>query len=126
VTWFLHALFVTACAALLGAATSVALLFFRRWVLAQRLAKRAMLVAMVVLGIGIAEVQVLWTAPGVVAPLIVRALPAGDPSVTARALGEAISEIMSSLALAIPALVLGGIGWAVSTKRAQRRVTGRT
>jgi hypothetical protein len=121
VTWFLHALLLTTVASLVGAVVGVVLLFLKRWVLAHRIAKRATLIAVVVLGVVVAEIQVLWTAPGVVAPLLVRTLPPGDPGERARALAEAISEIMNCAALAIPAAVLGGIGWVVARRRLASR-----
>jgi hypothetical protein len=120
VTWFLHAVFITSCCALAGAAAGIVLLLLKRWALAHRVAKRVSLMALVVLGIAVAELQVLWSAPGVVAPLIVRALPAGDPSLRARALAEGISELMNCAALAVPAAALGGIAWVVSRARLRR------
>ncbi len=114
---FLDALFVTTCAALAAAIASIALLLFKRPVLAYRVAKRATLIAIVVLGVAIAELSVLWAAPGLIAPLVVRVLPVGDPSEKARALAEGISEIMNCAALTIPAVALGGIGWMVSRRR---------
>ena len=118
--WFLHVLFITACATLAGAVAGIVLLFLERPSVAGRVAKRATLIAMVVLGVAVAELQVLWTAPGMVAPLLLRALPPGDPSVRARALAEGISEIMNSAALAMPAAVLGGIGWIAARGRLKR------
>ncbi len=117
VTWFLHAIFITTCAALAGAVAGIVLLFLKRWVLTHRVAKRATLIAMVVLGVAVAELQVLWAAPGLVAPLLERVLPPGDPSVRARALAEGISEIMNCSALALPAIVLGGVGWLIARWR---------
>ena len=116
-TWFLHALVATAGAALVGAIASTVLLFLRRWALAARVAKRATLVAALVFCIVVAEIQVLWTAPGVVAPLFLRALPPGDPSVTARALADGISEIMNAAALALVAVMLGGTSWGVARRQ---------
>lgn len=116
-TWFLHAVFITTCATLSGALAGIVLLFVKRWTLAHLVAKRATLIAVVVLGVAVAELQVLWTAPGMVAPLLLRALPPGDPSVRARALAEGISEIMNCAALAIPAAVLGGIAWIVARRQ---------
>src|SRR5690348_12921148 len=103
-TWFLDAVFLTSCVALVGAAAGVVLLFMKRWELARGVAKRATLIALVVIGIAVAELQVLWTAPARVAPLLVHVLPPGDPSVRARALAEGISEIMNCSALAIAAV----------------------
>jgi hypothetical protein len=79
VTWFLHALLITTCATLAGAVAGIVLLFGKRWTLAHRVAKRATFIALVVLGIAVAELQVLWAAPGLVARLLLRALPPGDP-----------------------------------------------
>jgi hypothetical protein len=123
VTWLLRALFIVSGATIAGAVAGVGLLFFKRWALAHRVAKRATLMALVVLGVGIAELQVLWTAPGLVAPLLLRALPTGDPSVRARALAEGISEIMNSSALALLASVLGVIGWVVARRQLGRSAT---
>jgi len=67
-TWFLHAVFMTTCATLAGAVVGIVLLFFKRWSLAHRIAKRATLIALLVLGVGVAELQVLWSAPALVAP----------------------------------------------------------
>jgi hypothetical protein len=120
VTWFLHAVFITTCAALIGAAAGIVLIFLRRWALARLVAKRATVIALVVLGVAVAELQVLWTSPGLVAPLLLRALPPGDPSVRARALAEGISEILNCSALAVPAAVLGGIGWVVARWQIKR------
>jgi hypothetical protein len=117
VIWFLHVLFITACATLAGAVAGIVLLFLERPSVAGRVAKRATLIAMVVLGVAVAELQVLWTAPGIVAPLLLRALPPGDPSVRARALAEGISDSMNCAALAMPAVVLGGIGWIAARRR---------
>jgi hypothetical protein len=103
-----------------GALAGVVLLFLKRPVLAHRVAKRATLLAALVLAVAIAELQVLWTAPGRVAPLVVRALPPVDPSMKARALGEAIAEIMNSAGLALPAVVLGGIAWLAARPQKKR------
>jgi hypothetical protein len=119
-SWFLDALFVTTCAALAAANASIVLLFFKRPVLAYRVAKRATLIAVVVLGVAIAELSVMWADPGLIAPLVVRVLPPGDPTVKAQALAEGISEIMNCAALAIPAVVLGGIGWIVARRQSKR------
>jgi hypothetical protein len=116
-TWLLRLIFITTCAALAGAVAGVVLLLLKRWALAHRVAKRATLIALLVLGVAIAELQVLWTAPGLVAPLLLRALPPGDPAVRARALAEGISALINCSALAIPAVVLGGVGWAVGRWR---------
>jgi hypothetical protein len=120
VIWFLHAVFITSCAALAGAVAGIVLLFLKRWTLAHRIAKRAALIALVVLGVVIAELQVLWTAPGLVAPLLVRVLPPGDPGEQARALAEGISELINCSALALPAAVLGGVGWVVARRQLKR------
>ena len=119
-TWFLHAVFIIACAALAGGIAGIGLLFLKRWALARLVAKRATLIALVVLGVAVAELQVLWSAPGLVAPLLLRALPPGDPGGRARALAEGISEIMNCSALAIPAAVLGSIGWLVARRQLKR------
>ena len=116
-SWFLHSVFSASCAALAGAIGGIVFVFLKRWVLAHFVAKRATLVALLMIVLLVAEIQMLWTAPGPAAPLLVHALPAGDPSVRARALAEGISEVMNSLALDIPAVLLGGIGWLVSRGR---------
>jgi hypothetical protein len=113
-------------ATLAGAVAGIVLLFLKRWSLVHRIAKRATLIAVVVLGVAVAELQVLWTAPGPAAPLLLRALPPGDPSVRARALAEAISEIIICFALALPAAVLGAVGWGVSRRRLKRSAIART
>lgn len=95
-TWFLHAFFIVTCAALASAIAGIVLLFFKRWALARLVAKRATLIALVVLGVAVAELQVLWTAPGLAAPLLLRVLPPGDPGQRARALAEGISEIRAA------------------------------
>ena len=119
-TWFLHVLLITGCATLAGAVAGIVLLFLKRRNFTHRIAKRATLIAVVVLGVAVAELQVLWAAPGLVAPLLLRTLPASDPGERARALAEAISEIMNCSALAFPAAVLGGVGWVVSRWQLKR------
>jgi hypothetical protein len=111
--WFLRVLFIAACVALVGAVASIVLLFFKRPVLARWIAKRATLLGAVVLGVAIAELQVLWLAPE-------RVLPPGDPSGKVRALAEGISEIVNCSALALPAVVLGGLGWIVARGQVKR------
>jgi hypothetical protein len=120
VPWFLRVLFFMTCAALGGAVVGIVLLFLERPGLARRLAKRATLLAVVVLAVVVAELQVLWTPAGSVEPLFLRALPAGDPSTRARALAQGISDIIHCAALAIPAVVLGAIGWIVARGQLRR------
>ena len=123
--WFLDVLFITSCAALAGALAGLVLLLLKRPLLAQRVAKRATLIALVVIGVAIAELQVLWVAPERVAPLVVRVSPAGDPTVPARALAQGISEIMNCSALAIPAIVLGSVAWLVARPQLARSAPQR-
>jgi hypothetical protein len=110
VTWFLRGILITACAALAGSVASIVLLFFKRSAPAHRVAKRATLLALVVLGVAVAELQV-----------ILRVLPAGDPSTRARALAEGISEVMNCSALALAAVVLGGVAWFLARRHAAVR-----
>jgi len=117
VSWFLQAVFITSCAALAAAVASIVLLFLARPALAERVAKRATLAAALLLAVSIAELQVLLAAPARVAPLLVHVGPPGDPSIVARALAEGISEIMNCAALAVPAVMLGGIGWMIARQR---------
>jgi hypothetical protein len=120
VSWFLHVILITACAALTAAVSGIVLLVLKRSLLAQRVAKRATLMGLVVLGVAVAEVGVLGAAPGLAIPVLVRELPPGDPSVKARALAEGISEIMNCSALALVAVVLGGVGWVVAREQVKR------
>lgn len=123
-TRILYAVSITTWVALAGAVTGIVLLVFKRPALARRIAKRATLLSLVILGVAVAELQVLWSAPGREAPLLLRALPPGDPSVRARALAEGISAIMNCSALAIVAAVLGGIGWVVARAQLRRSAAG--
>jgi hypothetical protein len=124
-TWFVHAVFITGCATLVGAVASIVLIFVKRWALARLVAKRATLLAIVVLGLAVAELQVLSSAPALIAPLLVQVLPSGDPSVKARALAEGISAIMNCAALAIPAALLGAIAWVVARRQLKRSAAAK-
>src|SRR5690242_4771615 len=74
-----------------AAVAGIVLLFLKRWALAHVVAKEGHADCVLVLGLAVAELQVVWSAPDLIAPLLMRTLPPGDPGERARALAEAIS-----------------------------------